>query len=274
MAHLLVHLRRGVRRARKLAQTSPLVLELRRRAREREFAAGQGTGFCGVHATYEAALRAAPPVKTIGYDQAAAASMYRERLQRVYPSDYPVIFWLARLIPGARNVFDFGGHVGIAYYAYQRYLGVPAGLRWTVCDVPAVVQSGRALAAERGATGLSFTERFADAEGADVLLAAGSLQYLPSGHLERELRALGARPRHVVLNKLPVHPALEYVTIQDTGPAFHAYTVFRRDRLVGAVEGLGYELVDAWDNPDLCCRVPGFPDHDIPAYSGFYFRAR
>jgi putative methyltransferase (TIGR04325 family) len=185
-----------------------------------------------------------------------------------------VLFWLARCLPGSRMLFDFGGHVGIQYYSYRRYLDYPSGMRWMVCDVPEVVRAGRRIAAEEGRSGIDFTERFEEASGAGVLLAAGSLQYLEAPFFPTALAALKVPPRHLLLNKLPVHESRQFVTLQDTGPACHPYTVFGRDRFVSAISDLGYELVDQWENAELSCRVPFFPEHDVPAYSGFYFRSR
>lgn len=255
------------------ALEAPGVKAIRRRAWEAEFARGHPGGFLGVHATFDEARAAAPRTKGIGYDDLESAAMYRERMERIYPADYPVVYWLSRCLPGASRLVDFGGHVGIAFYAYRPYLDLGEGLDWCVCDVPAVCDAGEALARDRGARGLRFARNLAaEADDADVLLAAGSLQYLDPGFLQATLRMLDRRPRHLVVNKLPVHPTRSYVTVQDTGPAYHPYAVFRRDDLLASVEGLGYQLVDAWENAELECRVPFHRELDVPAYSGFYFR--
>ena len=36
--------------------------------------------------------------------------------------------------------------------------------------------------------------------------------------------------------------------------------------------GLGYALVDTWENPDKSCRIPFHPDRSLNRYHGFYFR--
>ena len=46
---------------------------------------------------------------------------------------------------GARRLFEFGGHVGVAYYAYRSHLTLPEGFSWTVCDVPAVAATSTGL---------------------------------------------------------------------------------------------------------------------------------
>src|SRR5262245_43873588 len=100
------------------------VREARRRRFEKEFAGHVEGGYGGnlyrgVFKTFEEAQKSSPPSKPIGYDNQAAADLYLERTRRVYPADYPVMFWLDKLFQsGARSVFEFGGHIGIAYYGY------------------------------------------------------------------------------------------------------------------------------------------------------------
>ena len=61
--------------------------------------------------------------RPLGQDGADAAGLYLKRIKRVYLSDYLVIFWLQKLFAqGQSAVFDLGGHIGIGYYGYQRYL--------------------------------------------------------------------------------------------------------------------------------------------------------
>ena len=79
----------------------------------------------GIFPTFAQAQASAPHTRPVGYDNAGAADLYRERTRRVYPSDYPAMFWLDRLFQeGATSVFDIGGHIGIGYYAYQRYRNI------------------------------------------------------------------------------------------------------------------------------------------------------
>ena len=87
-------------------------------------------------------------------------------------------YGLRPLLPEVSRVFDAGGHIGAHYYGYRRFLTFPENLRWTVCEVPTTNRAGRELAATEGANALSFTEDFATADGADVLLASGVVQYL------------------------------------------------------------------------------------------------
>jgi putative methyltransferase (TIGR04325 family) len=262
------------RRVRRTLVESPGIRALRLKLYEQRLAAAAAPGSCfGVYGSFEEAKRAIPKNRLVGYDQPEMAAMYRERTLRVYPADYPVLYWLSKFMPGTRRLLDFGGHVGLQYYSYQRYLQYPEGLKWTICDVPEVIKAGRELAAERGATGLTFTQSFDEAEGADVLLTSGSLQFLEGDFLPNALAKIKRRPPHFLVNRTPVHPSKQYVTLHDNGPACHAYTVFDRGRFLSTARSLGYELVDEWEVAELHFSIPCYPDYDVPAYSGFYFRA-
>lgn len=229
--------------------------------------------FSGVFSTFDEARAAVPAGRQVGYDTTELASWYRERLDTVYVEDYPVLFWMQRLLPGLKRVFDFGGHIGLHFYAWNKVMNWPATLRWTVSEVPAVVDEGRAFAKERGATQLDFTARPQDCDGADLFLASGSLQYLEPGFLPSLLGEVKQRPKHVLLSKLPVHANRDYVTLQDAHLTFHPYTIVSRARLVDAMSALGYQLKDEWQSHEHDCRVMLQPALDVPAYTGALFSA-
>jgi putative methyltransferase (TIGR04325 family) len=228
----------------------------------------------GVYGSFAEAQRHAPSTLPVGYDHTSAAEMYDERSARVYPSDYPVLFWFRSVWGDVRRVFDFGGHVGIAFYAYQRYLPYGDDLRWTILDVPAVVDRGRRLAEQRAEKRLAFTDKLDDAaEGADLFLAAGSLQFVEEP-LDAMLRKLQRRPRHIVINRSPFYDGEPFVTLHNNGTVICPYNVFNRDRFVASLQALGYELVDSWLNwqPGLNCFVPFHPERSVRDYSGMYLR--
>lgn len=259
---------------RALADSAP-ALAWRRRRYDRLFESATDMALWrGAYASFAEAAAAAPRTRPLGYDNPAPAQMYRGAyLERVFPRDYPVLFWLRRLMAaGASDVFDFGGHVGTKFYAYRRYLEHPLGLRWTVYDVPAVRQAGAALAAQRGdAQALRFADSPAAASGCDVLLAIGSLQYVETT-LGSLLRDLPQRPAHVLVNEFTAYPGRSVVTLQSVGTAFCPYKFVNRDEFVQDVLAAGYALVDSWSNPEKSCRVPFEPGLVIEAQQGFYFR--
>lgn len=229
--------------------------------------------FRGVFKTFDEALASAPKTKGIGYDNAASAAMYRERLKRIYPGDYPMIFWLRPLLEnGAKHIFDWGGHIGIHYHSYRRYLSYPRDLKWIVSEVPAVVESGRAYAKEVGAPGLEFTSTLEGFDGADVLLSAGAVQYIEAPLPWAALDALKAPPKHLLINKLPLSPKPRFTTVQATGRAFHPYWIYGEEEFFREFKQRGYELVDRWDTYEHKAHIPFHPEHSLPHYFGVYLR--
>lgn len=247
---------------------------LLRRRYERRFRTAGGVGaLCGVYESFAEAAAAAPAGAALGYDHAGAAVLYRERLDAIVPKDYPALFWLREALPGASGVFDLGGHVGLSYYAFRRYVAYPAGLRWVVCDVPAVTAEGEAIARERGESALGFTNDPEQMTGADVLLAAGSLQYIERP-VDVLIAGLARRPRHILINQMPTHATRAFVTLQNIGVAFCPYRVARVDAVPEALGRLGYDLVDRWDDPSRRVALPYHPEASPVAYTGFYLRLR
>ena len=75
-------------------------------------------------------------------------------------------------------MLDIGGSVGVHYYAYRRYIQVPAATAWRMVEVPTMVAIGRNLATTSAALALSFTEDLAQAvmsPSNDIRIAAGAL---------------------------------------------------------------------------------------------------
>src|ERR1019366_2187643 len=97
----------------------------------------------GVYQSFAEALRFTPKTKPVGYDQPCVAAWYREKLEGILHDDYPALFWVGVALKDARSVFEIGGHVGLAFYGFERYLTYPSSFHWTICDVPSVVAEGR-----------------------------------------------------------------------------------------------------------------------------------
>lgn len=237
---------------------------------ERSFAKRPPNRFRGVYATFAEAEASIPPGERVGYDHAELAGLYRHRMEKANQSDYAVLFWLKGLLDEQSFVFDFGGHVGVSYHGWRNYLHYPRGLRWLVYDMPAIVKVGADLARERPSDGLEFTSTLADGKGCTILLAAGAMQYADQT-LAQVLGAIGSRPQHLFLNKMPVYDGDAFWTVQSTGRAYHAYRIYNRGELVGEANALGYHLVDDWQNREQHCEIPFTRGRDIDAYSGFYF---
>jgi len=246
----------------------PLIGDITRRIHARSFVRA-AHAFRGAYPSYADAEQALPPERLrTGYNNTDATALYRNRLDRVFPADYPVLFWLRERMPLSR-VFDVGGHVGVAYYAYARYITIPSSTSWTVFDVPAVCAAGRQLAVEREARNLQFTSDFSDANGADLLLASGSLQYLEES-LSVLLSRIAQRPRHLILNLLPLTDGPTYYTEQTIGVSYCPYRIESRHELLTGLGALGYRAIDQWQNPEKCCDIAFHPELSLANYDGLY----
>jgi putative methyltransferase (TIGR04325 family) len=250
----------------------PLLSALTREAAyRRKFLDNQDENlFMGSFENFAVAEANAPSGKPVGYDNPEAATMLYSH--QIYFYDYPALFWLGRsLDSGLRTVVDLGGHIGIKYYAFRRVLNYPPDLRWTVCDVPAVVKAGQEVAAQRQVTHqLDFTADFHKASGCDVLYASGSLQYLPL-RLSELLVELPVKPKRIVLNTTAVHPERTLYTLNSIGVAVCPYRIEHYDQLFADLTGAGYVRRDAWRNEGKPIEVPFIEGGDKPHYIGCCF---
>jgi putative methyltransferase (TIGR04325 family) len=228
--------------------------------------------FQGIFPDFASAAAAVPAGWRSGYDNDSSARRVIDEWLGVYPNDYPVMFWLSRLIPTSTLLFDWGGNVGLKYFAFRRYLSYPDSMTWLVNDVPAVVKFGTERALRESAPHLRFTLDLEEIGDADILLAAGVLHFLEDPY--GTLRSFSTMPEHVILSKVPAYAERSAWTLHNMGTAMCPYHLFNRDELVDTIVGLGYDLIDEWKFPDVSCSIPFFPDNSIGAYSGFYFRQR
>jgi putative methyltransferase (TIGR04325 family) len=139
----------------------PIVGPLLQKDYERSFHRGRGR-YRGVYASFAEAERSIPAGQKVGFDHDQLAAMYRTRL-KANASDYPVLYWMRRLLGPGAVIYDFGGHVGIAYHGWRNYLDYPPDMRWIVYDLPAITRAGEQLARELPSAGLSFTNSVSDA---------------------------------------------------------------------------------------------------------------
>jgi putative methyltransferase (TIGR04325 family) len=268
---LTISLLKSYRLLKETIKQIPPILAWRRQRYERKFATSRWEKlFRGVFHNFEEAARSAPPARKIGYNHPEPANMCRNSLVWMFPSDYPVLFWLAKTLNENARIFDFGGSLGISFYSYRKYLRYPPGLRWTVYDLPEVVKVGIEVARRRMVTGLSFTLSTEEADGADMLLALSALQYVERPFASF-LSSLHRKPAHLLLNKLPLTDGPAFITLQNIGTAFCPYHIFNRQLFIQAIRRCGYELIDSWENPEFRCFIPFHPERNIKAYSGLYF---
>ncbi len=251
----------------------PFFRQILERQYEKQFAAaGAVGGFRGVYNSFAEARESAPKSRSVGFDNLGYAMEFADRRARIFSFDYPMLFWLQKLLTESSHIFDYGGHVGTHFYAYSKYLSYPEGMTWTVCDLPTIVQVGENLARTNDAQGLLFTTSFANARKADILIAAGSLQYVEDSPIASLLCDLSPRPSHLLLNKLPLYEGPQFVTLQSGGPAFHPQYVFNRRDFVRRLEAIGYSLQDSWTVETHRGYIPFHPANSFPYHSGLYLR--
>lgn len=259
--------------SKKIFVDNPLSVKLRKRDYDIHFSkASWANLFRGVYNNFQQAADSAPATKPMGYDHPEPANMYIQRTRQVYSSDYPVLFWLSSILKTNCKVFDLGGHIGVSYYAYQQYLDYPEDMQWLVCDVPEVTRAGKIHAEKKHDTRLTFTNDYEAADGYDVLLASGSLQYIETP-LTDLLQPLQKKPHHIIINLLPAYDGESFVTLQNIGTVFCPYQILNRTELIESLQAIGYECIDMWRNEEKECVIPFHPEHSLDAYHGFYFRS-
>lgn len=268
---------------RRVINHLPFTRQLYRRYQEakyeRIFATDEGYGcFRGVYKTFEEAISSAPKSKSIGYDNFELAQEYQQYVESqttVQSYDYPVMLWLNSIFNNSSeniSIFDFGGNVGIHFYVYENYLNYPSTLQWIVCDLPAIVQAGKELAQKRQRLALTFTEKFEEASGKAILLASGSIQYVEN--LSQVISSLPEKPRHLLINRLPLHNGSQFVTLQNGGKVFYPSYVFNKTSFMDSLNKIGYEMVDIWEDRVDSCLIPFHPEKSCPFYYGLYLKIK
>jgi putative methyltransferase (TIGR04325 family) len=268
---------------RRILRRIPLARQLYRHYREleyeRQFAGDEGYGcFRGVYETFEEAILSAPKTKTIGYDNSELAQEYKQEVEletTVQAYDYPVMLWLNSIFSINSldiSIFDFGGNVGIQFYAYEKYIKYPDNLKWIICDFPEILKAGKELSEKRQRSELVFTDKFEEASGKDIFLASGSVQYVEN--LSSSLSALSKKPKHLLINRLPLYEGAQFVTLQNGGKVFYPSYVFNKTAFIDSLNKLGYERVDIWEDRIDSCIIPFQPEKSCPFYYGLYFKIR
>lgn len=223
--------------------------------------------FSGRYASYAEALTAVPATRLAGWDNSDSASLWVDKIDPVVLSTYPLFFWLRQLLTDSSKVIDIGGSIGLTYYGYRRFASMPAGVRWTVVEVPAIAQQGTQIAQRRGESQLHFVSSPAQSGAGDVLIAAGALQYMEHG-VPGLLESLPGKPRYVLLNKVPLVAYADCWTLQNYGPAVCPYHLFNDERFLQYFTDRGYQLRDRWSVEDLSCLIPFHPELFVRRFSG------
>lgn len=232
----------------------------------------------GVFSSFAEALQQVPQTIPAGYnhnvlhDSSGELPTDPDQVWKFNPIDYPVLVWLRHAFADSSRLFDLGGSTGYGYYSYRKYIAYPASLRWLVCEVPTAVDAGNKLLETVPSPGLAYTTNFADANGSEIFLTCGALQYIepPLSDLLHQLQTL---PRHIIVHHVPFYQGKEYITLQNLWNAYAPYKIQNYTQFVAAIEALDYELIDAW-KINRTCSIPFHPERFVDAYHGLYFRQR
>jgi putative methyltransferase (TIGR04325 family) len=206
--------------------------------------------FRGAFATHAEAMAAVRPGALAGYDHDEMAEVAFDHMCDVQLWDYPVLFWLDRLIPERNALLDAGGHMGTKFRAFRDVLRLPPGFDWAVYDLPAIVRAGRARAEREGLQGLSFHDQLEATPPSDLLLASGLLQFIDIPFTDL-LQRLPHLPTHLVLNKVATRDGPSVVTLEQLPKGEVPYQVRNHGEFLSSLEALGYKVADAWEIPAL-----------------------
>ena len=263
-------------RVAKILKTFRIVQTLVDRRAYARFCSKEGfASHYGVFDSFGEARKRVPLSREFNQDELADEYM-ENRINRLFPYDYPVLYWLSRaFLEGYTSVFDIGGSVGVHYHAYQKVLNYPDNMSWLVFETPEIARVGRKIATLRGSSQLMFTDCFETTKiKAGVWISAGALQYIEDAHPSRLLADCVTPPSYIILNKIPVYNGEEFVTAQNIGNNSYAPTyVYNRSKLINEIESIGYRLLDSWDVLERSFYLPGHPEKSFSCFSGMCFRS-
>jgi len=214
--------------------------------------------FAGAFADRTAALASLPPQSRAGYDDDAVTDVSFATMCKIAPWDYPILFWLQRLITDGYRIVDAGGHLGTKYIAFDPLLDL-GRTDWTVFDLPAVISAARKKQARHDLPAqIRFQDDLAATGAADMLLASGLLQYLDMPFADL-IKALPAPPKHILLNKVAMHERAALVTLEQIGPNRVPYQIRDRRAFEAELTRAGYAVHDTWLIPDLSHTIATHP---------------
>src|SRR5262249_39840130 len=229
----------------------------------------------GVYRNFRQAEAAVLPTTRIGFDHADLARQYRAELNfRLDNSEYPLLYYLERILTSHSTVLDFGGNIGVHYLRLRNHVALDM-VRWIVCDVPAITHAGRMTCADIPNVEFINDIDELDCVEIDVFLTSSCLQYGETqDSLLPRLLERGTRPRHLLLDHLPLYDGPRFVTLQNGGLVCYPHYVFNRADYISAIANLGYALVNSWDCGNDSCIIPFHREKTVCAYSGLYFSRR
>jgi len=236
----------------------PGLYQLRKRRYRRQFFSGNGYwGLWGDFDTYQAALDYVGKPERSTYDHEEIVPVNLAAFKEVSAFDYPVIFWLKKVLnaESCKALVDFGGHVGVKFYAYRGHLNLPKDFKWQVVDVPAMVDAG---SAQSESDLLAFYSDITLTTPASILLCSGSLQYSPET-IDEVIEKLHCKPEWIVVNKVSVVETRTFFALENFGKSWIPFRIYERRAFEGLISKKGYVKRDEWEISGRRYDVPFTP---------------
>lgn len=214
--------------------------------------------FIGAYPDRETALANVPPDTPSSYDHDEIAPLNFEVMSATHIWDYPVLFWLDRLLAPGESVLDAGGHFGTKFIAFRDRIDL-GEVAWRVFDVPATVRA--AVEMQKAGVvpeGVDFIDDLSRAGAPDVLLASGLLQYLDIAFPDL-VAGLARPPAHILLNKVATTDGPTVVTLEKIGAGRVPYQIRNRDEFERSLSDMGYRIRDSWTVPSLARTIATHP---------------
>lgn len=236
-----------------------------------------GISYRGIFESLEEARKGVAASLSSDYDainanKAATSEKEQQSLDNwFHDHDYPLLYWLSKLITTQNSVLELGGSVGHFFYSIKKYESFSEHLKWRIAELPEAVKLGRKFAKDRMETRLSFVEskEIGTVEPVDIFVTAGTLQYMGMT-ISEILETLTDLPKHVLIHNLPTHEQRAFWTLQNLNLCEVPYRVYSKRDLIRSMKDLGYHRVAEWCKP----REIEIPFHrmlKIEGYLGFYF---
>lgn len=199
------------------------------------------------------------------------SSEYKFVINKIF--DYPVLYWMQKILKNVSKILDFGGGIGQHFYAYKDYLDFSPSLKWSVMEIPTIVEVANQVRKFKNENQINFISEMDSIDNADILLATGSLQYVDD-ELLNEL--FNKNYKHILLNRLPLGESEDFITVQNVGTGAFAYHFMRnKENFINKLNLKGYTLIDEWTelydglaiNPEVREKIGS-----SVKYYGFYFK--
>jgi len=186
--------------------------------------------------------------------------------------DYPLLFWLSRLLTDATGVLELGGSLGHFYYTAKNLIEFPVNMKWQIAELPEAVSFGTELANERKEKQLTFIDssQIANSTPANIFISSGAIQYMTVS-LAKILSSLPSMPEYVIIHDLPVHSKKSFWTTQRLEYCELPYHVYSLDELIEDMNNLGFEVIAQW-NWLRPMEIPFHEEFSLNHLQGFYFK--